>query len=377
MKIVLIAGEVSGDKHAAELALAIKEREPQAELFGLGGDFMRQAGVKLWDDVTARSSIGLTESLRHVLPLRQVFKKVMAHIEEEKPAVVVLVDYQGFNVQMAKALKKIKMPTLYYFAPQYWIWATWNAKGLCRLVTRILATFPQEARTYEKVGGTVSYVGHPLLDFTKSRFQTKEEAKAYFGLKQRYVVGLFPGSRIQEIDNHLDLIFSAARRLNMLLNHEIDFILPVALEQFRPKIEERILRYDLKVHLVTHDYYEAIQAADLIYCSSGTSTLEISIMGTPLVVFYKLTNLSYLIGRLLIRFPYASLPNIVMERRAVPELIQLQANPEKLAQVGWELLVDDEKRAAHLKILAEIKSRLGEPGAVGRAAEVVLAQACG
>ncbi len=375
-KIVFIAGEVSGDKHAAELSRSIKLLESDISLMGLGGEMMRGAGVRLWDDVTSRSSIGLLESLKHVLPLRRVFNRVVQHIRDEKPDLVVLVDYQGFNVQMAKVLKKLNIPTVYYFAPQYWIWATWRAKYLCRQVSRIIATFTIEASIYEREGGTVSYVGHPLLDFTKGRFSGKEEARNYFNFKQRYVIGLFPGSREQEINNHLDLLFGTARRLNMLLGHEIDFFLPLALEKFRGRVEAAIARYDIKPRIIAEcDYLEAMQAADLIYCASGTSTLEVSIMGVPVVVFYKLTSLSYWLGRLLVRFPYASLPNIVMERRAVPELLQLQANPEAMARSGWELLVDPDKRKKHIEVLAEIKRRLGEPGAVRRAAEVVLKEA--
>lgn len=388
IKIMLAAGEASGDLHGAALAAELLRRRPDLELFGMGGVKMREAGVKLLFNPTTLSTIGFAEALKNAHLLRRVLARFGEAIAAEKPAAVVLIDYPGFNMRLAEMAHAAGVPVAFYFSPSAWAWGRGRADRVARSAAKVLAVFPFEADVYRAAGCDVEFVGHPLLDIVPADL-SRDAARRALGLpdddapdaaagggrRGRRTVALLPGSRKQEIETLLPPMLEAAR----LLGEGYRFVIPIAPTIDRAEVEHHINRCrgqaGLDIRLGEGLVHEALAASDLAITASGTATLEAAILGTPMIIVYRVSGSTYLLAKMVLRVPFIGLPNIVAGRVVVPELVQHEATPGKIAACARALLDDPERLAAMRRDLLEVHQRLGEPGAVGRAASSILQMA--
>jgi len=370
-KIMLSVGEASGDLHGASLAKALKAMQPDISLIGMGGSGMRAAGVDIVYDIADLGVMGIVEvvrNLRKMFRLRDLLTEVM---ERERPDVLVVIDYPGFNMRLAAVAKRLGIPVVSYISPSVWAWGRGRAKGVAETVTKVAAIFSFEAEVYKEAGADVTFVGHPLLDIVKPQW-SKEEAIRHFGVNPAYpVVLLLPGSRRHEIDRLLTPMLEAAVRISEAIPG-CQFFLPVASTISREAIQTKLQSYPVDVQLTDGYTYDLMNIADLALAASGTVTLEAALLQVPSVVIYKTAFLTYLIGKALVRIDNISLPNIVAGRRILPEFLQSAVTADNLVAAALPMLQDPAVRAKNKADLAEVRHRLGEPGAVNRVARLVL-----
>ncbi len=370
-KILISAGEASGDLNGASLAAALRNRRPDIKIFGMGGKMMRAAGVEIIYDIADLGVMGIVEifkSLPKLFRLRDFLADWMAR---ERPDVLVVIDYPGFNTRLAKVAKGLGIPVVSYISPSAWAWGRGRAKEVAATVTKVAAIFPFEADVYSQAGADVVFVGHPLLDIVKPALPV-EEARRLFGAEAgRPVVLLMPGSRRQEIDRLLPAMLAAMEKVAADVP-DCQFFLPVASTISREILQNMIRDYNIDIRLTTDNTYDLMNIATVAVAASGTATLETAIMGLPTVIVYRMATLTYLLGRLLVKIPDIGLPNIVAGRRVVPELVQGQATAADIARETLTILTDPAARARISADLAAVRLRLGESGAVGRVAEVIL-----
>lgn len=378
-KIMLSVGEASGDLHGASLAKALKTLQPDISLLGMGGAGMRSAGVEIVYDIADLGVMGFVEvvrNLRKMFRLRDMLAEVM---ERERPDVLVVIDYPGFNMRLAAVAKRMGIPVVSYISPSVWAWGRGRAKGVAETVTKVAAIFSFEAEVYKEAGADVTFVGHPLLDIVQPQW-SREEAIRYFGVQPEHpLVLLLPGSRRHEIDRLLPPMLEAAVKISQTIP-DCQFFLPVASTISREIIENMLKAYPVKVKLTDGYTYDLMNIANLALATSGTVTLEAALLQLPSVVIYKTAFLTYLIGKALVRIDNISLPNIVAGRRILPEFLQDAVTADNLAAAALPMLLDPEVRKKNRADLAEVRCRLGEPGAVNRVAQLVLdvaAQGCG
>ncbi len=371
---MLSAGEASGDLHGADLARAIVAAAPGTTMFGMGGPMMQEAGVDLVFNPTSMSTVGFVEALRSVGVLRRVLSRLAEAMDERRPDVLVCIDFPGFNLRLAEVAHRKGIPVLYYFSPTVWAWGKGRADKLARLDATILAVFPFEAEAYRRAGCRVEFVGHPLLDRvrpTADRDTLRQEFGAAPGAP---LIGLLPGSREQELSRLLPPMLAAAR-LVQDKQPGARFALPVA-HTLRVADVERMAAEaaGLPLAVVQGRTYDVLHAADAAMISMGTATLEAALLGVPHVACYQVSSSTYRLARFLVKLPYFALPNIVMGRAVIPELVQAAVTGDNLAREVLGLLVPERNWAMRGE-LAQVRARLGDGGAVERAARVVLARA--
>ena len=370
-KIMISVGEASGDLHGASVANALKLQQPDVKIFGMGGERMRSAGVEIVYDIADLGVIGLVEIIKNLPRLFKLRDSLAELMEREKPDVLVIIDYPGFNVRLAKVAKAKGIPVVSYITPSAWAWGKGRARELAGIAKRIAAIFPFEAEVYREAGADVTFVGHPLLDIVKTSM-SKDAAYRYFGADpEKPVVLLMPGSRQQEIDNLLPVMLETAERLKKQIP-DCQFFLPVASTISREIIQNQIGRYTVEVTVSPGPVYDLMSIADAAIASSGTATLETSLMRVPTVIIYKVNIITGFLGRRLLKIPNIGLPNIVAGRKVVPELLQGDVNPERILQEILPVLTDETVRQQVLTDLDEVKQRLGETGAVERVAGLIL-----
>jgi lipid-A-disaccharide synthase len=374
--LFLSAGEVSGDLHGAYLAHALTAACPGCRLVGLGGPRMAAAGVEILHDITAHSAVGLTEQIPHALPVLKAFgaaKTALAHI---KPDAVVLIDFQGANLNLAKRARKLGIKTIYYIAPQDWLWGIGNGiKRVAAGVDLFLAVFEPEAAAYKAAGARVAYVGHPLLDILPSPPPAPLDARISLGLAPTgQVLALLPGSRAQEVKTLLPIFLETARQLRSD-RPDIQFVLPIASGALEEAITTLVNNSELPIHLFNGRSQEALLVADAALTASGTAVLEAAILAVPCVAAYKVSALTGWLARRLLRVRHVTLPNILAQRDVVPEFLQGNATPSALTKSLQALLSPGATRAAQLEGLASVKALLGAPGALERAAGLILTEA--
>ena len=369
-RILISAGEASGDIHAAAVTAAIKKIDSSAEVFGMGGDALRNAGGEVLFDIKDHGVMGFVEVIKKLpalFKLRDDFEKVM---DERKPDCLITVDYPGFNMKLAKLAHEKGIPVVSYIAPSAWAWHKSRAKNVAKLVDRVACIFPFEYDVYKEAGAKVEFVGHPLVDIVKPSM-TLNEANAFAGKKEgRKLILLMPGSRLMEIEKMLPTLLEAAKIIQEQLP-EVDFVMPRAGTIPLNLLEEKIQASGLDVSITEGHNYDLFSVADLALATSGTVTLEAALCGLGSVIVYRTNPLTYMIAKLVVNIPHIGLPNIVAGRSVVPELIQNDFTPAKVAKAAMELL-ESERNALMKKDLEYVKERLGKPGAVGRVAELVL-----
>ena len=370
-RILIVAGEASGDLHAASVVQELLRRAPHLTLEGIGGDRMREAGVRLHAYAGELAVVGVTEVVSKLPALWRAYRSMIRLLRDIRPDLLILVDFPDFNLLLARKASRQQIPVLYYISPQVWAWRSGRVRSIARHVRRLLVIFPFEQSFYRRSGVEALYVGHPLLD-RLSPPPSMDGARRRLGLDAAgSVLGLLPGSRIGEITRHLPLLLRASRRLE---GSRPDLRVIVAAAEGIPLdlISSYLKQEGSSARVVQGRTHEVIAASDLILVASGTATLEAAIIGTPMVIVYRLAFISWLLGRLLIRVPYVGMANLVAEEAIVPELIQFQATPERIADEASRLLESPERRRRMQQRLREVRDRLGPPGAAGRAVDAIL-----
>jgi lipid-A-disaccharide synthase len=369
--LLVVAGEPSGDLHASRLVRGLLARRPSLRAFGLGSDELRAAGVELVADSREIAVVGIVEAWSVLARAREIFAALLAEVDRRRPPVAVLVDFPDFNLRLARALRRRGVRVVYYVSPQIWAWRRWRVRAIAGSVDRMLVLFPFEEAFYRRAGVAALHVGHPLVDEVP-RLPQAWDSVAADALPRRYRLALLPGSRESELAALLPVMLAAARELASRLPVDVMLIRAAAIDA--RDLERRVAAGagELAVEIVSGDRYRAIASAHLALCASGTATLETGLIGTPLVVVYRLSRLTWWLARLLVRVPHASLVNLVLGRAAVPELLQAAARPQRVADEAERLLRSRPAIDAMRAGLAELRDRLGSPGASQRAAEAVL-----
>ncbi|MDR3592301.1 MAG: lipid-A-disaccharide synthase [Negativicutes bacterium] len=371
VKVMMSVGEASGDMQGASVARALMQARPDVRIFGMGGEAMRAAGVEIVYDIAELGVFGVVEILKK-LPKQIRLRRLLADMmEKERPDVLVVVDYGGFHIPLAKAAKARGIPVVYYIPPKAWLYWRGRAKDVADAVERVAAIFPFEAEVYREAGANVTFVGNPLLDIAKPSL-SKEEAYRHFGADPaKPLVLLLPGSRIQEIKGLLPAMLGAAEIIAEKVP-DSQFFLPIASTISREVLQNSISGCRVPVRLTSDRTYDLMQIADVAIAASGTATLETSLLGVPTVIIYKVAPITYLFGKILIKIPDIGLPNIVAGRRIVPELLQDAVTSDNIAREALAILTDDVIRGRILQDIGEMKRRLGEGGAVERVAQMIL-----
>jgi len=372
-----MAGEVSGDYQASFLARALREREPSVEISGTGGAHMKKEGVRLSHETVHLSSVGFLEPVRHILPLRGVYRDVTRVVREERPDLAVLVDNQGFNLAVAKVLRSLSVPVVFYFPPQIWVGPFLFARSVARNSRLVISAFPLEAEIYrEKYGANAVSFGHPLLDVAKPSGDPDAALRALGLDPDQPLVGLMPGSRPQEVKILARPMLDAARLL-LAENPSLQFVLPVAAEHVRALLEKEVAEAALesRVRLVQGDAYTPLSRCEVVLACSGTATLELALLGVPSVVAYRLDPASHWVARKLSITPYVAMPNVLLGDMVLPEIIQHKITGEHFAGKASEILGQPRRARQIRERLAGLRSHLGEPGAIGRAADRIVDEA--
>lgn len=371
--IMLSAGEASGDLHGATLCRALREIEPGVRLLGMGGDRMRAAGMEVLLDPTEHAAVGTSEALGRIPALYRAYRMLAARLRAERPRALVLIDFPEFNLRLARRARAAGVPVVYFIAPQLWAWRRGRIRQMARRVSRVLAVFPFEPPIYEPAGVPVEFVGHPLLDALPLDL-TREDARRRLGADPaQSLIGLLPGSRREEVDRLLSPMLEAARRL-AADDGRRRFVLGLAPTVPRERVEAHLGQAGPgpAIELVQGRTYEVMAAADALLIASGTATLEAALLGTPMVLCYRVSRTTELIARLLARVEWIGLPNLIAGRPVVPELIQEQVTGARLAREIGRLLDDPVAATAQRAAFKELRARLGEPGVGRRAARAVL-----
>ena len=376
MKIMMSAGEASGDLHGARLAKEMLEMEPDVELFGFGGAKMAEAGVRLVRDCRDYSIMGVWEVILGLGRLLQLEKTLVEAMREEKPDLLLIIDYPDFNWRLAAKAKALGVPVFSYIPPSAWAWRKGRAKKCAAIAKEIVTIFHHEIGPYVTAGANVSFLGNPLVD-TVHADMAPEAARAFFGLKEgERAALLLPGSRRQEIALLLPDMLKAVQILKEK-RPETRFFLPAAPGLERKEIERYIEKSGAPVELTEEHVYDLMGIADFAIATSGTVVMEAALMDLPAVVCYRMGRLNYAIGRMLVKIDHFSLPNIILGEEAEPELLQDEVTPERIAAEAAKLYKGEAQRDAAMARLKVAVLQLGPPGASVRVAAHVLAAAAG
>jgi len=366
-QILISAGEASGDMYAARLATALRAR-CDVRLFGMGGPRMRDAGVEIVADCSEVSLVGIVEIAKKYPALRRVWKRLLDEAARRKPRYAILTDFPGFHLRLARALKRQNVRNIYFVCPQFWAWRPWRANLVRRRFVRGLCIFPFEEEWYRSRGVQADFIGHPLVGNVSAK-RTRAEFAADCGVDaSKPIVVLLPGSRSGEIAHHMSTLIEACRLIQK--SHAVQFILALAPGMKQSQIAQYAVP-DLRMAVVEDATYDALGAADVSIVSSGTATVEAALMDAPMIVIYRLAPLTAAIARWLVRTPVFAMVNLIAGRRVVPELVQKDFTPQRLASEAIRLLDSPDARAEMRRGLAEVREKLGPPGAVERAADLI------
>ncbi|GEL73545.1 lipid-A-disaccharide synthase [Myxococcus virescens] len=370
-RILVVAGEASGDTHAAELVAALRARRPDLTFFGMGGARLAAQGVELLFDAREVSVMGITEVLPRIPRILQILKGLAEAAAERKPDVAILVDIPDFNLRLAKKLKALGVPVAYYVSPMIWAWRRGRVRTIKRLVDRMLCILPFEEDFYREAGVSARYVGSPVVEQVPSP-DTATAFRERLGLaKDAPTLALLPGSRMGEIRRLLPDMVEAAKRLSAE-RPGLQVVVPLAPTIDREEITSRFEGSGVTPILVEGRAPEVVGASDAAVVASGTAVLEAGLMQRPLVVVYRVSLITYWVGRLMLKVAFVSLINLLAGRRVVPELLQGEMTPERIAEEVRRVWIPGAPREEMLQGLAEMRGRLGETGAATRAAESVL-----
>lgn len=370
--ILIVAGEASGDLHGSRLALELKQLRPDCQLKGIGGPKMEKVGVQLLYSLQDFAFLGFSEVLKHLPFIRRALHQLNRLFLEDKPDLLILIDYPGFNLRLAKMAKKRSIPVFYYISPQVWAWHPRRAHAIAQHVDKLAVILPFEVDFYKRrTGLRVHFVGHPLLEIVRAQLPRERFCRRWSLDPEKPVLGLLPGSREQEIVRLLPIMLDAGR---ILCRRIPDLQMAVgAASSVKSSLYQDLLRkHSIGTVLVTGQTYDLMSHARLLLVASGTATLESAILNTPMIVLYRVSFLSWFLALLLVRVDHIGLVNLVAGERIVPELVQHQVTAPRVAREAYRLLKDDRRRAQITDKLLTIQRRLGEKGASRRTAKLAL-----
>ena len=368
-QILLSAGEASGDMYAARLATELNQRT-DVNIFGMGGEQMRAAGVEVTTDYSEVAVLGITEILKHLPQLRRAMRNLVAEVRSRKPALAILTDFPGFHLRLARKVKPLGVKNVYYICPQFWAWRPWRANLVRRRFALALCIFPFEEKFFAAAGVPVKFIGHPLVGHVRATL-SREEFAAKHGLDpERKTVTILPGSRAGEIVRHLPILLEACREFERRQPGQFNFVLALAAE-VEAAAAQMSIPASPSMRIVHGDTYNALSAAAAAIICSGTATVEAALLDVPMVVVYKVSKLTALLAKPLIRTKFFGMVNLIAEREVAPELIQEKFTANDIVREIQKLL--EPARAAQARAdLAEVRGKLGPSGAVQRAAEAIL-----
>ena len=370
-KILLVAGEVSGDLHGSHLVEAIQSAAPEIQFFGVGGEGLKKTGMKLLYPSQSLSVVGVTEVFLKLRTILKALRGLKKSIDQERPDLVILIDFPDFNLQLARIVHRRGIPILYYISPQVWAWRPKRIELIARLVKKMIVLFPFEAPLYEAAGVDVEWVGHPLLDTVRPTLP-KEKAFQQFGLDpKRRTVGLLPGSRMREVERLLPPLLASAHLLQEGIP-DLQFVIPLAPGISKATLSPWMKNISVPVAVVEGFTYDVMNLSELLIAASGTATLEGAILGKPMIIIYKVSLVSSWIGRALIRVDHVGLVNLVAEKEIAPELLQKEVNPQRIADEAFRILRDPILSRKMIESMNAVRQKLGEPGAAQRAAHIVV-----
>jgi lipid-A-disaccharide synthase len=370
--VMILAGEASGDAHAAEFVEQLLELRPDIELSGMGSGEMVRAGVDVFFDSSIIAVVGLVEVLRHWKDIKRAMAIVKQRLDDTRPDLLVLVDYPEFNLKMARHASTLGIPVLFYISPQVWAWRPKRIHKIGRLIDHMAVIFRFEKQYYEDAGIPVSFVGHPLVDKVKTSSAAGSIRERLGIPTQARVVGLLPGSRRSEVTRLLPVMFATAKRMQRQ-DSELMFVLPVASTLDFDDIARQARASGVEICVTRDQVYDVISCCNAIATCSGTVTLEIALLKVPMCILYKMSPLSYQIMSRLVTIPHIGLVNIVARDAVVKEFLQADANPQTVSQELFDLLEDREYRARIDAGLERVRQNLGSGNGARRMAELVLA----
>lgn len=369
-KIMISAGEASGDLHAANLVKALRNFTPDLDVYGMGGDKLREAGARLQVDCAEMAVVGIVEVLFNLRRIMRNLNKLRHELKHNPPDLLILVDYQEFNFKLARAAKENGIKVLFYISPQVWAWRPHRVHKIGKLIDMMAVLFPFEEKFYKKANVPVRFVGNPLVDEAKPSKSREETLQQYHLDSSKKVIGLFPGSRRNEIRRILPTQLKAAEILKQK-HPELQFILPVASTINEAEITAYTRQHpSLNIELANDHVYNIMQCCDAIITASGTATLEIALMGIPNVITYEISPISYFILKRLVTIENIGLVNIVAEKSIIKEFIQHQATAENIAGEIDKVLTDDEYRNKMISELNQVRARLGKEGGSNNVAQL-------
>jgi lipid-A-disaccharide synthase len=371
LTIMFSAGESSGDQHAANMFLELKKHQPNIKGIGMGGAKMAQAGIDIRYDSANIAVIGVVEVIKHYGEIRRALTLMQHLVSKERPDILVCVDYKEFNLKLARFAKQCGIKVLFYVSPQVWAWRPGRVKTYGRAIDMMAVIFPFETAYYDAENVPVRYVGHPSVDKVHPRHSRVEDMTLFGFDEKKPVVGLLPGSRANEIKRMLPVMLAAAEKLLAGLP-DIQFILPQA-DSISDELLEGFMRQSpVKITVIKNQPYDVIQCCDVAMTTSGTATLEIALLTVPMVISYKLATVTYWLGRWLVNTPFIGLPNIILGKRIIKELIQHEASADNLAAEVKKILTDKPYADEMRTNLSQIKQQLGQGGGSKNMAQLAL-----
>ena len=372
LSIMMVAGEASGDMHGAKLVAAMREQATDISICGIGGPALAMQGMEILYDSSRLAVVGIVEVISHFRFIREAMQSLEKRLREQPPQLLILIDYPDFNLILAKKARRLGIPVFYYISPQVWAWRSGRVKTIKKRVDRMAVILPFEKDFYQKRGMAVEYVGHPLTDTVRAAIPRAEFLQSLGIAQDSTVIGILPGSRKREIAVMLPIFLAAAKQMQAQMVKPV-FLLPLA-----PTLSENDLiahglaEAGVEVRVIRENRYDLMAACDAVMAASGTVSLELAILDVPMVISYRVSPLTYFLGRRLIKIQYASLVNLVAGREVVPELLQDDAEPEKIATATMLLVADQTERTRQLAGLDEVRKKLGGAGASAKAAKLAL-----
>ena len=366
--VMIIAGEASGDIHGSRLVMAMHKRNSGLFFYGIGGRALRDAGVKILVNAEELSVVGITEVFSKLTGILKGIRAVKRSLKEMRPDLLILIDFPDFNLHVAATAKKLKIPVLYYISPQVWAWRPGRVNKIGKLVDHMAVILPFEQQFYRKHNIPVTFVGHPLLD---NKHATDNICnKITTGVS---VIGLLPGSRDREIARHLPVMLEAAGLISKRAG-KVKFIISLASSVEREHVEDIMKNYKVTIDfdIVADGVDKVFRQCKLVIAASGTVTLEAAISGTPMLIIYKVSPISYWLGKIMIKVNNIGLVNLIAGKEIVPELVQSKASPENIADTALNMLNDASGLERLRNELSGIRKSLGGPGASERVAEIAL-----
>jgi len=367
----MIAGEASGDLHGSHLVKEMLSLDPRLQFYGVGGEKMKNEGVELIADSKEMAVVGITEVLLKLKSIYRIYRKLKNSLATHSPSLVILIDYPDFNLRFAREAKKKNIPIVYYISPQVWAWRKGRIKKIGRLIKKMIVIFPFEKKIYEQAKIDVDFVGHPLLDSIRSQFSPEEAFQKFSLTSGVATIGLLPGSRMNEVRRHLPPMIEAIPLISKHIN-PVQFIVPVAPGLDLGDVQNLVGSKRENIRVVENNIYDVMRISDVVIVASGTATIEAAIMGAPMIVVYRVSPLTYLLGKMLIKVKNIGMVNIIAGKTVVPELIQKDVTPQKITGAVVRILENPSKQEEMKKELSSLKEKIGNPGASFRAAQIII-----